>query len=117
MVKFRYNGDFSVQLCGLEINLDTVGASAEEADENYALPFFCPFEMTLQGINLDGMVSIEVFHELEEDPQQGQDCAVAVHTAVAPRVGKSSSLRPPRSARSASARGRSGYGVLLGSGG
>ncbi|KAH9582321.1 hypothetical protein LSM04_002106 [Trypanosoma melophagium] len=119
MVKVRYNGDFSVRLRGLEINLDTVGASAEEADANFALPFFCPFEMTLQDIRLDGMVSIEVFHEMEENPQWEQGSNnVPVHSAVTPRSIKSSStLRPSRSLRSMSSRGRFGYGVLLGGGG
>ncbi|ORC89846.1 uncharacterized protein TM35_000101140 [Trypanosoma theileri] len=117
MVKVRYNGDFSVRLRGLEINLDTVGASAEEADANFALPFFCPFEMTLQDIRLDGMISIEVFHEMEENPQWEQGSNVAVHNTVTPRSSKSSALRPSRPLRSLSSRGRFGYGVLLGGGG
>ncbi|CCW64631.1 unnamed protein product [Phytomonas sp. EM1] len=66
MVKLRYDGDFSVTLRGLEINLDTIGSNDEEANTNLAMPFYCPFEMTLQDIRLDGMASIDLFQELED---------------------------------------------------
>lgn len=146
MVKLRYNGDFSVTLRGLQINLDTIGSSGEDA--NLALPFYCPFEMTLHDILVDGMASIELFQEME-------DCALADAAAAeeeAGGLGSSSALGgaargsdrhthapQPRQAGSSSAAnaqllqagraaggpgrsggggpGFSGYGVLLGAGG
>jgi len=69
MVKLRYEGDFSITLRGLQINLDTIGSNApDEADANLAMPFFCPFEMTLKDVVLDGVASIEVFQEYTEVP-------------------------------------------------
>ncbi|EAN96164.1 hypothetical protein C3747_6g303 [Trypanosoma cruzi] len=117
MVKVHYHGDFSMRLRGLEINLDTVGASAEEADANFALPFFCPFEMTLRDIQIDGMVSIEIFHELEENPQWEQNSSLIFHTEVKPRVVKNNVRRPSRSVRSSGTNTCLGYGALLAGGG
>ncbi|RNF17500.1 uncharacterized protein Tco025E_04810 [Trypanosoma conorhini] len=117
MVKVRYRGDFSVRLRGLEINLDTVGAGAEESDANFALPFFCPFEMTLQDIHIDGMVSIELFQELEGNPQWEQASSLTPHAEVTPRAVKNKALLPSRSTRLPRSSGRLGYGVLLAGGG
>nr|CCC92234.1 conserved hypothetical protein [Trypanosoma congolense IL3000] len=119
MVKVRYAGDFSIRMSGLEVNLDMVGSEAEEADNNFALPFFCPFEMTLRDIHVDGMAAIEILHELEENTQ----CDKTVNTATfshvpSTRSRKSTSgLRPQRPASTTPARSSSGYGVLLGGGG
>ncbi|ESL06764.1 hypothetical protein TRSC58_05558 [Trypanosoma rangeli SC58] len=117
IVKVRYRGDFSVRLRGLEINLDTVGAGTEESDANFALPFFCPFEMTLQDIYIDGMVSIELFQELEENPQWEQASSLTLHAELTPRVVKNKVRLPSHSTRLTGMNGRLGYGVLLAGGG
>ncbi|RNF03778.1 hypothetical protein TraAM80_05624 [Trypanosoma rangeli] len=117
LVKVRYHGDFSVRLRGLEINLDTVGAGAEDSDANFALPFFCPFEMTLQDIHIDGMVSIELFQELEENPQWEQASSLTLHADLTPRVVKNKVRLPSHSTRSTGVNDRLGYGVLLAGGG
>lgn len=66
VVKFSYAGDFSVTLRGLQINLDTIHSeTSDEPDADLALPFFFPFEMTLQNIVLDGMASVEVFQTFD----------------------------------------------------
>lgn len=69
MVKLRYEGDFSITLRGLQINLDTIGSNApDEADANLAMPFFCPFEMTLKDVVIDGVASVEVLREYSATP-------------------------------------------------
>ncbi|KAH8609259.1 hypothetical protein ERJ75_001222200 [Trypanosoma vivax] len=119
MVKVRYNGDFSVRLRGLEINLDTIGSSGDEADDNFALPFFCPFEMTLRDVHIDGMVAIEIVQELEENPQwEGTGVPLPAPVVSTQRGGKASDrTRPPRPSCIVRPHGRCGYGVLLGGGG
>ncbi|RHW70851.1 hypothetical protein DPX39_080050600 [Trypanosoma brucei equiperdum] len=119
MVKVRYTGDFFIRLSGLEVNLDMVGSGAEEADNNFALPFFCPFEMTLRDILIDGMVAIEILQELEENVQWGKcaDVPVAPLATTVRSRKNTNGMHPPCRAGTPSTRHRSGYGVLLGGGG
>ncbi|CBZ25341.1 conserved hypothetical protein [Leishmania mexicana MHOM/GT/2001/U1103] len=141
MVKVRYDGEFSLKLRGLQVNVDTVGANSTlSSDLSLAMPFYCPLEMTLSDIHVDGVASIEVFQEIE-DVTNSEDAALLspdstmglTGTPRADEVESLSSLcRVPRSARSyilsatQSSTGRSarsggypssGYGVLLGAGG
>lgn len=139
MVKLRYNGGFSVTLRGLQINLDTIGSSGEEADANLALPFYCPFEMTLHDILIDGVASIELLQELEETTgsdgsetrgpgnaaerpsSSAASAAAASHCVNASSVANELLLQAGRAAASTSrppsTGASSGYGVLLGAGG
>ncbi|GET87522.1 hypothetical protein, conserved [Leishmania tarentolae] len=141
MVKVRYDGEFSLKLRGLQVNVDTVGANSTlSSDLNLAMPFYCPLEMTLSDIHVDGVASIEVFQEIE-DAANNEDAALlsldstmgVTETQHNDEVESLSSLhRVPRGARSynlsatQSSTGRSsrsggypssGYGVLLGAGG
>ncbi|CAJ1007149.1 hypothetical protein Q4I28_002463 [Leishmania naiffi] len=141
MVKVRYDGEFSLKLRGLQVNIDTVGANSTlSSDLNLAMPFYCPLEMTLSDIHVDGVASIEVFQEIA-DVANSEDASLlspdfTMGLTGSPRTGGAASLsllnRVPRSApspllsavqssvgRSARTGGypSSGYGVLLGAGG
>ncbi|KAG5482082.1 hypothetical protein LSCM1_05801 [Leishmania martiniquensis] len=140
MVKVRYDGEFSLKLRGLQVNVDTVGANSTlSSDLNLAMPFYCPLEMTLSDIHVDGVASIEVFQEIEDvagsegtsllRPGSAMGLTVTLRTRTATSF--SSLRRLPRSVpsslsatqssvtRSSRAGGHpsSGYGVLLGAGG
>ncbi|EPY23205.1 hypothetical protein STCU_07821 [Strigomonas culicis] len=66
MLHARYDGDFHVTMRGLHINLDTINSGgSDEADVNHAMPFYLPFEMTLENLFLDGLALIEIFQEVE----------------------------------------------------
>ncbi|CCW71746.1 unnamed protein product [Phytomonas sp. Hart1] len=136
MMKLRYDGDFSVTLRGLEINLDTIGSNDEEANTNLAMPFYCPFEMTLRDIRLDGMVSIDLFQDLEDTTRRDSDDTFSslsrskfrpmsqARTQQLSQIGIANLCvinsddgdRPLLNIRTPTAR-VSGYGVLFGAGG
>lgn len=64
VVSVTYAGDASIALKGLQINLDTTTPSTGErgeliAERNLAVPFFCPFEMKLKDIVIDGNILVE----------------------------------------------------------
>ncbi|KAG5509023.1 hypothetical protein GH5_06250 [Leishmania sp. Ghana 2012 LV757] len=140
MVKVRYDGEFSLKLRGLQVNVDTVGANSTlSSDLNLAMPFYCPLEMTLSDIHVDGVASIEVFQEIvdvassEDAPLLRPDSArgLTATSRTSNAASFSSPSRVPRSSpstlsathsstvRSSRAGGypSSGYGVLLGAGG
>lgn len=142
MVKVRYDGEFALKLRGLQVNVDTVGANSTlSSDLNLAMPFYCPLEMTLRDVCIDGVASIEFFQDVDDVSSGGDagllrpDSAMGLtgSTRTGGDVPSLPSLgRPPRSSTSAlfsaaqSSGGRSprvggypssGYGVLLGAGG
>lgn len=118
MLKLRYGGDFSVTMRGLEINLDMVGPSGEDSEETLAIPFFCPLEITLQSIVVDGMASIEVFQDIDDCPREAAAPPRRPPYGTSPppmTVGESSASS--RAVRSQLSGPKPGYGVLLGAGG
>ncbi|KAG5508862.1 hypothetical protein JKF63_05365 [Porcisia hertigi] len=141
MVKVRYDGEFSLKLRGLQVNVDTVGANSTlSSDVNLAMPFYCPLEMTLSDIHVDGVASIEVFQEIvsvtqNEDasllrPGPARGFPGTSHSGAAapmsslnrvPCSGSSSLLSAAHSNMGRNPRPGgypgSGYGVLLGAGG
>jgi hypothetical protein len=59
----RYKGDASITLKGLEINLDSTSTATPEFEDlgrgNPTAAFFCPFEMTMHSIHLEGCIVVE----------------------------------------------------------
>ncbi|CUG10193.1 Hypothetical protein, putative [Bodo saltans] len=61
VVSFKYAGDASIALRGLQLNLDTTTYVNEKGeDANHAVPFFCPFVMSLVDLVIEGNVLVEV---------------------------------------------------------
>ncbi|KPA78078.1 hypothetical protein ABB37_06808 [Leptomonas pyrrhocoris] len=142
MVKVRYDGEFALKLQGLQVNVDTVGSNSTSSnDPTLSMPFYCPLEMTLSDIHIDGVASIEIFQEVADVSSSGGGNADGMseswngatptprssHTTSPPsmhRVPRSNatphlSRTPSMTTRSSRAGGfpGSGYGVLLGAGG
>lgn len=141
MVKVRYDGEFSLKLQGLQVNVDTVGSNPMSInDPTLSMPFYCPLEMTLSDIHIDGVASIEIFQEVTDvspgergAEENGESSNGITSTPRSSSATSPASLnRVPRSAatpllsRTPSMVGRnsrasgypsSGYGVLLGAGG
>lgn len=139
MVKVRYDGEFSLKLQGLQVNVDTVGSNSMSSnDPTLSMPFYCPLEMTLSDIHIDGVASIEIFQEIEDvsggdGPTESLSgttptpCSTAVTSPSSlHRVPQSSAATPllsrtpsvaARSIRPGGGFPSSGYGVLLGAGG
>jgi hypothetical protein len=70
VVSIKYSGDASIALKGLQINLDTTTFVNDKGeDANHAVPFYCPFEMRLVGIVIEGNILVEVCTSTEEVPQ------------------------------------------------
>ncbi|KPI86828.1 hypothetical protein ABL78_4105 [Leptomonas seymouri] len=140
MVKVRYDGEFSLKLQGLQVNVDTVGPNTMSSnDPTLSMPFYCPLEMTLSDIHIDGVASIEIFQEIA-DASRGdgvtdgatESWSGATPTPCSSHPSPPSLHRIPRSsptqllARAQSTTTQSsrtggfpstGYGVLFGAGG
>jgi hypothetical protein len=136
MVKVRYDGEFCLKLRGLEVNVDTVGSNSMSSnDPTLSMPFYCPLEMTLHDIHIDGVASIEIFQEIDdatdglaESLNGATSTSRSTNTTTSPGMlhqvphNGSTPVRsrtPSVAARSSRPGGfpSSGYGVLLGAGG
>ena len=66
----KYEGDASISLKGLEINLDTCtpsgGDGEHQGDANHLMPFFCPFTMTMHKLVLEGCIMVEFKQTLQK---------------------------------------------------
>jgi hypothetical protein len=61
VISVKYAGDASIALKGLQLNLDTTTYVNDKGeDANHAVPFYCPFVMSLVGLVIEGNVLLEV---------------------------------------------------------
>ncbi|KAK7194986.1 hypothetical protein NESM_000421200 [Novymonas esmeraldas] len=67
MVRVRYDGELRLKLRGLQVNVDTVGTNSTlSSDTNFAMPFYCPLELTLSDFHVDGVASIAIIQDIAD---------------------------------------------------